>query len=61
MGISGTLIEGNNLSQGNQRNILFLSINKNRIMTLKNLVEKHDSEAYMIVLEATQLLGSSTL
>ncbi|CAL2087183.1 YitT family protein [Tenacibaculum dicentrarchi] len=59
MGISGTLIEGNNLSQGNQRNILFLSINKNRIMTLKNLVEKHDSEAYMIVLEATQLLGSS--
>ena len=59
MGISGTLIEGNNLSQTNQRNIIFLSINKNRIMTLKNLVEKHDSEAYMIVLEATELLGSS--
>ncbi|MCD8404399.1 YitT family protein [Tenacibaculum dicentrarchi] len=59
MGVSGTLIQGNNLSQSNQRNIIFLSINKNRIMTLKNLVEKHDPEAYMIVLEATQLLGSS--
>ncbi|MBE7652096.1 YitT family protein [Tenacibaculum finnmarkense] len=59
MGVSGTLIQGNNLSQSNQRNIIFLSINKNRIMTLKNLVEKHDPEAYMIVLEATELLGSS--
>ncbi|CAM1334176.1 YitT family protein [Tenacibaculum aestuariivivum] len=59
MGISGTLIEGNDLSQTNQRNIIFLSINKNRIMTLKNLVEKYDSKAYMIVLEATELLGSS--
>ncbi|WBX73515.1 YitT family protein [Tenacibaculum pacificus] len=61
MGISGTLIQGNNLSQSNQRNIIFLSINKNRIMTLKNLVEKHDPNAYMIVLEATELLGSSTI
>ncbi|MBE7629497.1 YitT family protein [Tenacibaculum piscium] len=59
MGVSGTLIEGNDLSQTNQRNIIFLSINKNRIVTLKNLVEKHDPEAYMIVLEATQLLGST--
>ena len=59
MGISGTLIQGNDLSQTNQRNVIFLSINKNRIMTLKNLVEKHDPEAYMIVLEATELLGSS--
>ena len=59
MGISGTLIAGNDLSQTNQRNIIFLSINKNRIMTLKNLVEKHDPKAYMIVLEATEMLGSS--
>ncbi|MCT4698108.1 YitT family protein [Tenacibaculum haliotis] len=59
MGISGTLISGNDLSQTNQRNIIFLSINKNRIMTLKNLVEKHDPKAYMIVLEATEMLGSS--
>lgn len=59
MGVSGTLIEGNDLSKTNQRNIIFLSINKNRIVALKNLVEKHDSKAYMIVLEATELLGSS--
>lgn len=59
MGILGTLIKGNDFSKTSRRNIIFLSINKNRIITLKNLVEKHDPNAYMVVLEATELLGSS--
>lgn len=59
MGILGTLVQGNDFSKTSRRNIIFLSINKNRIITLKNLVEKHDPNAYMIVLEATELLGSS--
>ena len=59
MGITGTLIKGDDLHFDHRRNIIFLSINKNRIIALKNLVEEHDKNAYMIVLEATELLGSS--
>lgn len=59
MGITGTLIKGDDLHFGHSRNIIFLSINKNRIIALKNLVEEHDKNAYMIVLEATELLGTS--
>jgi uncharacterized membrane-anchored protein YitT (DUF2179 family) len=59
MGITGTLIKGDDLHFKNGRNIIFLSINKNRILALKNLVEEHDKNASMIVLEATELLGSS--
>ena len=59
MGITGTLLKGDDLHYNNHRNIIFLSINKNRIIALKNLVEKHDANAYMIVLEASELLGSS--
>jgi uncharacterized membrane-anchored protein YitT (DUF2179 family) len=59
MGITGTLIKGDDLHFDHSRNIIFLSINKNRIIALKNLVEEHDKNAYMIVLEATELLGTS--
>jgi uncharacterized membrane-anchored protein YitT (DUF2179 family) len=59
MGVTGTLIKGDDLHYGNNRNVIFLSISKNRINALKNLVEEYDSNAYMIVIEATELLGSS--
>lgn len=59
MGITGTVIKGDDLHFKNDRNIIFISISKNRIIALKNLVEEHDPNAYMIVLEATELLGSS--
>ncbi|MCF6181047.1 YitT family protein [Lutibacter sp.] len=59
MGITGTLIKGDDLHFENGRNIIFLSINKNRIIALKNLVEEHDKNASMIVFEATELIGSS--
>lgn len=59
MGITGTLIKGDDLHFDNSRNIIFLSINKNRIIALKDLVEEHDKNASLIVLEATELLGSS--
>lgn len=57
MGINATIIEGVNPYQTEKSNILYLSINKNRIQTLKNIVENFDKNAYMIVLEATQVLG----
>jgi len=59
MGITGTVIKGDDLHYKNDRNIIFLSISRTRIIALKNLVEEHDPNAYMIVLEATELLGSS--
>jgi uncharacterized membrane-anchored protein YitT (DUF2179 family) len=59
MGITGTIIKGDDLHFENGRAIIFLSINKNRINTLKNLVAAHDKNASMIVFEATELLGSS--
>lgn len=59
MGVTGTIVKGDDMYFKNMRNIIFLSINKNRIIALKNLVEKIDPDAYMITFEATELLGTS--
>lgn len=57
MGISGTIIRGDNLNYSQSRNVIFLSVSKNRIMALKNIVEEYDQSARMVVFEATEVLS----
>ena len=57
IGVSGTIVNGNDLNSSEKKDIIFIMIDKNRINTLKQIVYNYDSEVKMIVMEATEVLG----
>ena len=57
IGVSGTIVNGNDLNSSEKKDIVFIMIDKNRINTLKQIVYNYDSEVKMIVMEATEVLG----
>ncbi|MDT8411801.1 MAG: YitT family protein [Vicingaceae bacterium] len=59
LGITGTLLKGNDLYNERHKNIIFIVIDNNKINTLKNYVKTTTPDALMIVMEATEMLGSS--
>jgi uncharacterized membrane-anchored protein YitT (DUF2179 family) len=59
LGVSGTVINGKDLGQKENKDIIFILIDKNRLNTLKRLVYEYDSQSKMIVIEASQVLGEN--
>lgn len=59
LGVSGTIVNGNDLNFSEQKHIIFIVVEKNRINALKNLVYQYDSKARMIVMEASEMLGEN--
>lgn len=57
LGISGTIIKGNDLGDTEYKDIIFLMIDKNKLTPLKQLVLEYDANVKMIVMEATEVLG----
>jgi len=58
LGISGTVIKGNDLQISEYKDIIFLMIDKNRLQELKQIVFNYDSHVKMIVMEANEVLGN---
>lgn len=59
LGITGTLMQGSDLYSSNHKNIIFIVVDNSKINILKKIVHSADPKALMIVMEATELLGSS--
>jgi len=59
LGVTGTIVKGNDLEMKEQKDIIFIVVEKNRLNILKNLVLQFDPEARMIVMEATEMLGKN--
>lgn len=59
LGITGTLVQGNDLYSSKHKNIIFIVIDNSKINTLKNFVKLSAPNALMVVMEATEMLGSS--
>ncbi|HAW52941.1 MAG TPA: YitT family protein [Flavobacteriales bacterium] len=57
LGVTGTIISGKDLGQKENKDIIFILIDKNRLNTLKRLVYEYDTKSKMIVIEASQILG----
>ena len=57
LGISGTIIKGNDLGDTEYKDIIFLMIDKNKLTPLKQLVLEYDQNVKMIVMESTEVLG----
>lgn len=58
LGISGTIIQGNDIGEQGFKDIIFIMIDKTRLNALKQLVSAYDPNVKMIVMEATEVLGN---
>lgn len=61
IGVNGTLVSGNNLSLSNDKYIIFVTVPVNRLNALKQLVYAEDKKAKMMVMDATEMLGTKFL
>jgi len=59
LGVSGTIVKGEDISLEEHKDIIFVVVEKNRLNILKQLVVAYDEDARMIVMEANQLLNPS--
>jgi len=58
IGVSGTIVKGNDLSSTENKDIIFVVVPINKLNILKQIVKADDNQAKMIVMEASELLGS---
>jgi uncharacterized membrane-anchored protein YitT (DUF2179 family) len=57
IGVSGTLVSGDDLGATEHKDIIFIMIDKNKLNALKQLVSAYDDDVKMIVMEAVEVLG----
>ncbi|MCC7017848.1 MAG: YitT family protein, partial [Rhodospirillales bacterium] len=57
LGVSGTLVSGDDLGATEHKDIIFIMIDKNKLHALKQLVAAYDENIKMIVMEAVEVLG----
>ncbi len=55
--LRGTILSGKDLNLGTDKNIIMIVVEINRLNALKNLVQEFDPNAFMVVMEASELLG----
>ncbi|MCT7433014.1 YitT family protein [Aliarcobacter cryaerophilus] len=53
----GTILTGIGLHQGQNKTIIYVTIDAGKIDLLKNLITKYDPDAFMIITEASEFLG----
>lgn len=61
IGVNGTLVKGNNLSLSEKKDMIFVAVPINRLETLKQLILENDKSAKMVVMDASELLGTKFL
>lgn len=53
----GTILTGIGLHQGQNKTIIYVTVEASKIDLLKNLINKYDPDAFMIITEASEFLG----
>lgn len=61
IGVNGTLVKGSNLSLTKKRDMIFVTVPINRLNALKQLIHEEDDSAKMIVMDASEMLGTKFL
>lgn len=57
LGIKGTILEGENLTMSRDKKLIFLVLDVKKLAHLKNIIKQNDKDAFMIVMEASEMLG----
>ena len=59
MNRDGTILQGQNFSREHNKNIIFVVVNIRQLPQLKQLILNIDSQALMVVMEASEMIGKS--
>ncbi|MBW6483709.1 MAG: YitT family protein [Vicingaceae bacterium] len=59
LGIKGTVIKGSDLNFENDKTIILIVVEISRLNALKSIIKEIDPDAFMVVMEASEMLGSS--
>lgn len=57
LGKYGTIVQGSGIFEHEEKRMIFLVVENSRIPRLKELIQSVDEEAFMVVMEASELLG----
>jgi uncharacterized membrane-anchored protein YitT (DUF2179 family) len=57
LGRSATIVEAKGLHSGEKKNLLMVVVDSSQIFRLRDIVQMHDLEAFMIVSDAREILG----
>lgn len=57
VGEEGTIVQGESIFEHNTKQIIFLVVENRKIPALKTLVQSIDNDAFVVVMEASELLG----
>lgn len=57
LGNDGTILKGTALHPNQDKTLIFIVLDVKRLGTLRQIIQETDSEAFMIVMEASEMLG----
>ena len=57
LGPYGTIVQGSGIFEHEEKRMIFLVVENSKIPRLKELIQGVDDEAFMVVMEASELLG----
>ena len=57
LGYHGTIVHGSGLREGQEKSIIFIIVELNKLRVLRELIKTYDPEAFMVVMDASELLG----
>lgn len=57
LGKNGTIVQGNGIFENENKRMIFLVVENGKVPRLKELIQKVDNDAFMVVMEASELLG----
>jgi len=57
LGKNGTIVHGDGIFERENKRMIFLVVENSKVPRLKELIQSIDNEAFMVVMEASELLG----
>jgi uncharacterized membrane-anchored protein YitT (DUF2179 family) len=57
LGEHGTILQGSGLYKDQQKTMIFIVVEVRNLGILRNLVQRHDPDAFLIVMEASEMMG----
>ncbi|MGP2656081.1 YitT family protein [Malaciobacter sp. WC5094] len=57
LGPEGTIIKGDGLYEGQNKKMILLVVEVNKLQLLRKMVQENDPEGFLIITEATEMLG----
>ncbi len=57
LGPYGTIVNGTGLAAGEDKQMIFVTVEARRITVLRDIIRAHDPDAFMVVMDAAEMLG----